>query len=111
MDKLLNAFTTLYKATEQEIYTISKDIPPEQLNAIMNKLTVLRKRLQKTVDTWSIRPPESVVNEVYKTPQELKEIIGSSVVTIYKKLNSGEIKSIRIGNKHKIPMSQFKLKV
>lgn len=37
------------------------------------------------------------------TPEQVMKMLGIGKNTVYHLLNSGEIKSIRIGNRHKIP--------
>src|SRR5271157_1602675 len=103
MDKLEMAFTTLCKASDREIYEYSRNIPPLQLEELLNKLTVLRKRLQKDINTWgpiektgkeeplAIENNENVNEEDLKTVEYIADYLKLSDVTIYKHIKKGKI--------------------
>ena len=75
------AFKALNNTSDREIYEDSKNIPPIQLQELLNKLTVLRKRLQKNTDTWGpiektgkVEPLPAIHNENV-IEEELKTVI------------------------------------
>jgi excisionase family DNA binding protein len=45
---------------------------------------------------WSI--PQNLINKPFLSPTELKEILGLSVPTIYRLINSRKIPAFKIGN-------------
>ena len=78
MDKLEMAFKALNNTSDREIYEDSKNIPPIQLQELLNKLTVLRKRLQKDISTWG---PIEKTGKVEPLPAIYNENIGAEVDT------------------------------
>ena len=121
MDKLEMAFKALNNASDREIYEYSKNIPPIKLQELLNKLTVLRKRLQKDMNTWGPIEKmgkveslpaihnENVVEEELKTVEWVADYLKLSDVTIYKHIKKGKIHAIKVGNKYRVPISQFKI--
>ena len=80
--------------------------------------TLLKRKLDKDITKWDepekreILPIPIIRNEIadkdLKTVQEIHEYLNLSEVTIRKHIRQGKIKAIKVGNKYRIPLSQFK---
>lgn len=115
-------FQELITSSDKTIWEYIREIKYSRLKEVLVRMeyltTLLKRKLDKDITKWDepekreILPIPIIRNEIadkdLKTVQEIHEYLNLSEVTIRKHIRQGKIKAIKVGNKYRIPLSQFK---